>query len=205
MPVKIRFLPIAIIAVSSVIHPAIAENCHRPPGTGTRAETWGTGRVSDRYLTTSGGRRYPCGEDQQVTNNPKRIGGMNLHERVCGPLTILRENHYMACPLEYRPGNKPDGGWTPLDEFRYRYFCISPGYIILSKHSIRDKRGSLFALTALLRDKWGMPESSAAKKCTSKSMTITNSTKYRVGDADKFVEYVEIFFYPARMVAEPLL
>ena len=111
----------------------------------------------------------------------------------------------MACPLEYRPGNKPDGGWTPVEEFRYRYFCISPGYKIISKHSIRDKRGSLFALTALLRDKWGMPESSAAKKCTSKSMTITNSTKYRVGDTDKFAEYVELFFYPAKMFTEPLL
>jgi hypothetical protein len=36
-------------------------------------------------------------------------------------------------------------------------------------------------------------------------MTIKNSTKYRVGDTDKFVEYVEIFFYPARMIAESLL
>jgi hypothetical protein len=111
----------------------------------------------------------------------------------------------LACSLEYRPGNKPDGSWTQLDEVLYRFYCISPGYEILSKHSIRDKRGSLFALTSPLRDKRGMPESSTAKKCTSKSMTITKSTKYRVGNTDKFVEYVEIFFYPARMVAEPLL
>jgi hypothetical protein len=130
---------------------------------------------------------------------------MNHHERVCGPLTISRKHHYLACSLEHRPGNKPDGSWTQPDEALYRFYCISPGYEILSKHSIRDKRGSLFASTSPLRDKRGMPESSTAKKCTSKSMTITKSTKHRVGNTEKFVEYVEIFFYPARMVAEPLL
>ena len=75
---------------------------------------------------------------------------MNLHEQVCGPLTILRKHHYLACSLEYRPGNKPDGSWTQLDEVLYKFYCISPGYKILSKYSIRDKRGSLFALTSPL-------------------------------------------------------